>query len=71
MIDSSMMVHVLMQEREAALRAIALHREALREARSDSPRRHSLRERIGFSLIQAGRALLRSGLAYAAASRRA
>jgi hypothetical protein len=71
MIESSLMVNVLIQEREAALRALALQREARRGIRSDRSRPHSLRERLGFSLIQAGRALLRGGLAYAAASRRA
>lgn len=70
MIDSSMMVDVLIREREAELRALALRRAWLRGAHPERERRHSLRERIGFSLIQIGRALLRHGPAYATAPRR-
>jgi len=36
----------------------------------ESDRRHSLRERVGMALIQAGRALLRHGRGYAPARRR-
>jgi hypothetical protein len=69
MIESSVMVDVLIREREAELRVLALRREALRGAYSEHDRRHSLRERLGFSLIQAGRALLRHRHAYAAPRR--
>ena len=65
MIDSIVMVDILIREREAELRALALRRAAFRAASSDGDRRHSLRERLGFSLIRAGRALLRRGPAYA------
>ena len=70
MIESSLMVDVLIREREAELRALALRRAAYRGSESARDRRHSLRERVGFSLIQAGRALLRHGSGYAPASRR-
>ena len=70
MIESSVMVDVLIREREAELRALALRRAAYRGSDSARGRRHSLRERLGFFLIQAGRALLRHGSAYAPASRR-
>ena len=69
MIDGSLMVDVLIREREAELRALALRRAALRAASSDGERRRSLRERLGYLLIQAGRALLRQGPAYAAPRR--
>ncbi len=68
MIESSVMVDVLIQERERELRSLALRRAAFRGM--DSDRRHSLRERIGMALIQTGRALLRHGPGYAAARRR-
>ena len=71
MIESSLMVDVLIREREAELRALALRRAAMRGAGDGSESRHSLRERLGFTLIQAGRALLRHGPAYATAPRRA
>lgn len=69
MIDS-LLIDVLMREREAELRAVALRRAWLRGAYPERKSRHSLRERLGFSLIQAGRALLRRGPAYTTASRR-
>ena len=68
MIDSSLMVGVLIREREAELQALALRRAAFRSAYSEGP--HSLRERLGFSLIQVGRALLLHGRSYATAPRR-
>jgi hypothetical protein len=71
MIESSVMVDVLIRERESELRALALRRAAMRGAVAGAQSRHSLRERLGFTLIQAGRALLRHGPAYATASRRA
>jgi len=70
MILSSLMIDVLIREREAELRALALRRAWFRRAYPDRERRRSLRERLGLSLIQAGRALLRHGPAYTAASRR-
>ncbi len=68
MIESSVMVDVLIREREAELRQLALRRAAMRGATPEP--RHSLRERLGYTLIQAGRALLRHGPAYATARRR-
>jgi hypothetical protein len=68
MIESSLMVDVLIREREAELRTLALRRAALHGM--DTDRRHSLRERLGFVLIQAGRALLRHGPGYTPARRR-
>ena len=70
MIESSVMVDVLIREREAELRRLALRRAALRGATPDSEPRHSLRERLGYTLIQAGRALLRHDSAYGTARRR-
>jgi hypothetical protein len=67
MIESSVLVDVLIQERERELRALALRRAALRG--TDPDRRHSLRERIGMALIHTGRALLRHGPRYAPARR--
>jgi hypothetical protein len=69
-IESSLMIDVLIREREAELRALALRRGWFRSAYPERERRRSLRERLGLSLIQAGRALLRQGPGYAAASRR-
>ena len=67
-----MLIDVLIREREAALRALALTRAAARGAADpEGDRRPSLRERLGLSLIHAGRALLRHGPAYATARRRA
>jgi hypothetical protein len=68
MIESSVMVDVLIRERERELRALALRRAAFHAVESD--RRHSLRERVGMALIQAGRTLLRHGRGYAPARRR-
>ena len=64
--SNDLLVSVLMKERERdAVRAAALGR-LLRDAGPRRDRRHSLRERLGVSLIQAGRALLRHGPAYSA-----
>jgi hypothetical protein len=60
---------ILMQEREREAERAAALSALLRGAHPDRDRRHTLRERLGFSLIQVGRALLR-GPAYAAARRR-
>ena len=63
---NDLLVSVLMRERERdAARAAALS-ALLRDATPSRDRRHSLRERLGISLIQAGRALLRHGPAYSA-----
>jgi hypothetical protein len=70
MIESSVMIDALIREREAELRALALRRAWFRGAQPEREHRHSLRERLGYSLIQAGRALLRHGPAYTTASRR-
>ena len=65
-----LLVDVLVRERQREReKAAALH-ALLRRAYPDRERRHSLRARLGFSLIQAGRTLLRRGPAYATASRR-
>jgi hypothetical protein len=67
---SHLLVDVLIQERERETVKAAALRTLLRGADPERDRRHSLRERLGLSLIQAGRALLRRGPAYPAASRR-
>jgi hypothetical protein len=68
--SSDLMVEVLIREREAQARRVAALRTLLREAGPERERRRSLRQRLGFSLIQAGRALMRHGPAYGAARRR-
>jgi hypothetical protein len=70
MMESSVLIDVLIREREAALRALVLSRAAARGADPEGDRRPSLRQRLGLSLIHAGRALLRHGPAYSAARRR-
>jgi len=65
-----LLVNVLMRERERETEKAAALNALLRGAYPERDRRHSLRERLGFSLIQAGRALLRRGAAYPAARRR-
>jgi hypothetical protein len=65
-----LLVNVLMRERERETEKAAALNVLLRDAYPKRDRRHSLRERLGFSLIQAGRALLRHGPGYAAARRR-
>jgi hypothetical protein len=59
----------LIRERERSVARLVA--EAQFHAPSRSPRPHTLRERVGFSLIQAGRALLRPQAAYSTARRRA
>jgi len=68
--SNDLLVSVLMREREIETRRAAALSALLRGAYPKRDRRHSLRERLGFSLIQAGRALLRHGPACAAARRR-
>jgi hypothetical protein len=70
MMESSVLIDVLVREREAELRALALTRAAARRADPECDRRPSLRERLGLSLIHAGRAMLRHGPAYSTARRR-
>jgi hypothetical protein len=70
MMESSVLIDVLIREREAELRALALTRAAARGADPEGDRRPSLRERLGLSLIHAGRALLRHGPSYSTARRR-
>jgi len=69
MIETGMMVDVLMQQREMELREMALRRAA-RAAYPERERRHSLRELLGHSMMQAGRALLRRHSVLATVSRR-
>lgn len=69
--SSDLLVEVLMREREREQQRAAAVGALLRAARPERPRRHTLRERLGFSLIQAGRALLRQGPGYQAARSRA
>jgi hypothetical protein len=65
---NDLLAGVLIREREReTARAAAL--SALLRGASDRAHRHSLRERLGFSLIQAGRALLRHGPGYSPARR--
>jgi hypothetical protein len=69
--SNDLLLTVLMREREReAANAVRLS-ALLRSAYPERNRRRSLRERLGVSLIQAGRALLRHGPAYAVARRRA
>ena len=69
--SSDLLVSVLMHDREREAAGAARLNALLRGAYPERSRRHSLRERLGFSLIQAGRSLLRHGPAYAVARRRA
>jgi hypothetical protein len=59
---------VLLQERDAWVSRLVAERAA--RSAGGRVRTHSLRERLGFSLIQAGRALLRRQAGYATARRR-
>ncbi|HEY7601377.1 MAG TPA: hypothetical protein VIB60_02620 [Methylomirabilota bacterium] len=68
--SNELLVTVLMRERERATERHARLSALLRGASPERERRHSLRERLGFSLIQVGRALLRHGPAYAVVARR-
>ena len=67
MLDThDLLTAVLMRERERETERAAALGALLRQASRERDHRHSLRERLGFSLIQAGRALLRQGPAYSA-----
>jgi hypothetical protein len=68
--SSDLLVEVLMREREGQARKAAVYSALRRAANPGRDRRRSLRERLGFSLIRAGRALLRHEPAYASAPRR-
>ena len=67
--SSDLLVNVLVRERERETAMAAALGALMRDAYPERERRHSLRARLGFSLIQAGRALLRHGPAYSAARR--
>ncbi len=68
--SNDMLVTVLIRERERTAENHARLSRLLAAASPERERRHSLRERLGFSLIQAGRAVLRHGPAYTVAARR-
>jgi hypothetical protein len=67
--SNALLVATLVKDRERAAARAAWIGALLREANPVHDRRHSLRQRIGFSLIQAGRALLRHGPAYSTTRR--
>jgi hypothetical protein len=67
--SSDLLTSVLVAERERETARAAALGALLRAAPAERDHRHSWRERLGFSLIQAGRALLRHRPAYAAARR--
>ena len=70
MLDThDLLTAVLMRERERETERTAALAALLRQSYRERDHRHSLRERLGFTLIQAGRALLRHGPAYSAARR--
>jgi hypothetical protein len=69
MLDSVVLVDALIRERQAELRQLAARHAWFRNSSPERERRHSLRERFGFALIQIGRALLRHRPAYAVARR--
>ena len=68
--SEDLLVDVIIRDREQEARKAAAFSALVRSARRAREHRHSLRARLGLSLIQAGRALLRHGPAYAAARRR-
>jgi hypothetical protein len=68
--SNDLLVEVLMRDREREARKAAVYGALRRGANPQRDRRRSLRERLGFSLIQAGRALLRHGPAHASVTRR-
>ena len=69
--SNDLLVTALMSERERETESHARLSRLLAAAYPERARRRSLRERLGFSLIQVGRALLRHGPAYTVARRRA
>jgi hypothetical protein len=68
--SNDLLVTVLIRDREHEAAKAAAVSALLRAAYPRRERTHSLRARLGLSLIQAGRALLRHGPAYATARRR-
>ena len=68
--SNDLLVTVLIRDREREAAQAAAMSTLLRGAYPRRERTHSFRARIGLSLIQAGRALLRHGPAYATARRR-
>jgi hypothetical protein len=69
MLDSVVLVDALIRERQAEMRQLAARQAWFRNSAPERERRHSLRERFGFALIQIGRSLLRHRPAYAVARR--
>jgi hypothetical protein len=69
--SNDLLVTTLMRERERETARAAMISLMLRNAHPAAQRGHSLREWLGLSLIQAGRALLRHRTAYAVPRRRA
>lgn len=67
--SNDLLVSVLVREREREIEMAAALGALMRDAYPERERHHSLRERLGFSLIQVGRALLRHGPACSAARR--
>jgi hypothetical protein len=67
--SNDLLVTALLRERERETLSAAMVSAMLRNA-YPAERRRSLREWLGFSLIQAGRALLRHRAAYAVPRRR-
>jgi len=68
--SNDLLATVLIRDRELEAAKAAAVSALLRAAYPRRERSHSFRERVGLSLIQAGRALLRHGTAYATARRR-
>ena len=68
--SNDLLVTVLIRDREYEAEKAAALGALLRDAYPRRERPHSLRARLGLSLIQAGRALLRHRPAYATARRR-
>lgn len=66
---NDLFVEAMVRERERQVVRMSREASLLRHGRL--PRPHSLREWVGFGLIQAGRALLRHEPAYAAGRHRA
>jgi len=68
--SNDLLVTVLIRDREYEAAKAAAQNALLRGAYPRRERSHSLRARLGLSLIQAGRALLRHRPSYATARRR-
>jgi hypothetical protein len=68
--SNDLLVTVMIRDREREAAKAAALSTLMRDAYPRRERPHSFRARIGLSLIQAGRALLRHRPAYATAGRR-